>query len=90
MIIIGLIAYKIWRVSKAVDDVDGYGLYGPTPKSRVSNVNRIIIDSGMMTTVVTIVVLITYVIGHNSVYITSDFVSSSILPIPRLPELTFG
>ncbi|KAJ3827732.1 hypothetical protein EV361DRAFT_301166 [Lentinula raphanica] len=80
----GIIIYRIWRVDKA--NVL-YGIQGQDStlqgnhrfftrknrkRTRLQNVIRIVIESGMMYTTIAFMTFITFVVGSNSFYTTSD------------------
>ncbi|KAJ3752307.1 hypothetical protein EV360DRAFT_88871 [Lentinula raphanica] len=80
----GIIVYRIWRVDKANML---YGIQGQDStlqgnhcffarknhrRTRLQNIIRIVIESGMMYTTIAFMTFITFVVGSNSFYTTSD------------------
>ncbi|KAJ3795664.1 hypothetical protein GGU11DRAFT_212782 [Lentinula aff. detonsa] len=80
----GIIVYRIWRVDRTnalygiqtqESSLQGtHGLFGRSKRRRtkLQNVIRIIIESGLMYTTIAFITFITFVVGSNSFYPTSD------------------
>ncbi|KAF9061677.1 hypothetical protein BDP27DRAFT_1234871 [Rhodocollybia butyracea] len=75
----GLIVWKIWSVDKESASLfSGNGTGAKSRPSKLHRAMRIIIDSALLYTVTTIIFVITYAVGSNANYGTSDMVVQTI------------
>ncbi|KAJ3753682.1 hypothetical protein EV360DRAFT_29125, partial [Lentinula raphanica] len=68
----GLIVYRIWRVDRSNTQNGIWQGQETTITSKLQEVIRIIIESGMMYTTIALISFITFEIGSSSAYATSD------------------
>ncbi|KAF8068856.1 hypothetical protein FPV67DRAFT_1668910 [Lyophyllum atratum] len=67
-----MIVIRIWRVVNQAAITHKLSPFASEqPQSRLQNIMRIIVESGLVYTVVTIVVFVSHVTGSNSIYITT-------------------
>lgn len=70
----GLLVYRIWRVDSSGRKYLMSNGTGKSAQGRLRNVMRIIIESGLMYSVIALLTFITIIVGSNAVYVTSDMV----------------
>ena len=73
----GLIVWRIWTVNKESSKFNGTNGHGPH-QSRLSNVIRIVIESGLLYTVAVLVTFGTEVAGSTSLYPVAKIVCASL------------
>ncbi|KAF8185731.1 hypothetical protein BJ912DRAFT_1060553 [Pholiota molesta] len=68
----GLLVYRIWRVDSSGRKYLMSNGTGKSAQGRLRNIMRIIIESGLMYSVIALLTFATIIVGSNAVYVTSD------------------
>ncbi|KAF8174896.1 hypothetical protein BJ912DRAFT_989506 [Pholiota molesta] len=68
----GLLIYRIWRVDSSGRKYLMTNGQGKSAQGKLRNIMRIIIESGLMYSVIAALTFITVIVGSNAAYVTSD------------------
>jgi len=72
MLVTGLIAWRIHAISKESSRLDRVGSSGTSRRVTLAEVNRIVIESGLLNLLVVFVGFVTFLTNSNAVYAVSD------------------